>query len=520
MSEGDAPGAGVGRGPGWAWDAAVVGAWAMLTTSLFLGSVRLNTDMGLLLSIGGRLAAGGEPYVDYLETNPPWIHLLMTVPMGLSSALDTPPHHTYHLLVALLLAVCLWACRAVLLRAGAPKSLAGLCNLALVGHGAITANAWLWGQKEHLVFLLSFPWFLVLAELDGRASPRSSAPGRDNLLWACLGVAAAIGCQIKPHYVIVGLIYAGALVAARRRLSLLWSPAFLGYAVGGLGYPLLFLSMSPASRAAFFDVYLPMVAPGYAAYNNPMWLILAFSLQPFLAYALAATAAWAVRERPAMVQPLVGYLVLGIVAFLVQQKGFPYHRIPLLGVSAWLAAVAVHGAARGYPKLLPAAAIFGLLLPVGLFVKGVWEPPARDLLFEEIERHIQPGEPLLAIDTTVPGVFPGAVERGHRVVNHILPSFGILYAYADQVPPEAGPRYHTLAEAPEVERLLFEQLARDLTEQGVEVVVVRTTHACWTCEGDFDTLALLEHNGFLTGPMAGFEQVAVVDEHTVFVRRD
>ena len=493
-------------------------AWAVLTLTVIDGVVRTNEDMSLLLTIGGRLVDGGQFYVDYLETNPPWIHLLMMVPMGIAALTGAPPHTTYHLLVALLLGASILATRAVLRDAEASEDTVGLVGIAVLTHGAIAANAQLWGQKEHLVFLSSLPWFVALATSDGRPRARGSA---STLGMVAVGVVAAIGVQIKIHYVLLGLLFAGGLVATRRRPSLLWSPAFLGYALGGIGYPMLLLGMSEASQTALREIYFPIVAPGYATYDNPMWAILLFSTPPFLAYVAAALAAVRFGELPRLARPMVAYVALGVVVFLVQRKGFPYHRIPLLGGAAILAALGVAGAARKRGEALThAAAMFGLALVLGVGTYRHVVGPEPDPVFDLVEEHIPQGSTLLFIDTTVPGIFPGAVERDYPLANHFLPAFPIIYAYAREPLQADGTRaYHTLDEAPVAERMLFESLADDLATHDVAAVVVRTSFVCWTCEGSFDALELLAHNGFLGGPMADFVEVGVADEHTVFVHR-
>lgn len=484
------------------WDVTVALALVALTFAVLRPPFVLNHDAGLLLEVGRQLVEGGRPYVDYLETNPPYVHYVYALPVAVASLLGAPISVTFHILVALALGVTLLACRQVMARAAIPPMTRGLILLALVAHGMVLVVANDFGQKEQLYFLATAPWLLQVAW---------SPPG--SLRAFLIGVVAALGAQLKPHYVLANLAWLISLVALRREPRMLGGPAVLGFVAGGIAYPMLLLSLPAESWEAISDWYVPFVARGYAAYNSPWYDILGITSLPVVLYASAFAFAWRADRR---VVPALGlFLGWGLLAYLSQHKGFAYHRIPLLGAAAILAALAVGAWHRPDRPLGLSAWLVWTCAAFLLVLRAAIATPAPAPVFDLVRAHAPPGARVFWIDTAVPPAYPGLLLEGYRPANRYLPTFpfAMLYHGAE------GPSYRTQEEAPPAEQRVLSELREDLQRWEPPVVVIKRG-ACKACPEGFDLLALLEHNGFVEQELAGYRRLGEVNELVVFARRE
>lgn len=150
-----------------------------------------NGDVAWLLYVAGRILDGARPYVDVVETNPPWILVLNLGFVGLSRLVGLGPSHGLLLAVFALIGLSLsltWR-----LSRGLPGALrrVGILTWAylLLAHiGAMFA------QREHLLEILILPYvFGAIAEARGDRPPRGLA--------VLAGLMAGVGFALKPYFV-------------------------------------------------------------------------------------------------------------------------------------------------------------------------------------------------------------------------------------------------------------------------------------------------------------------------------
>lgn len=493
------------------WDATVGGLLAVLFLAVGSPLGRITHDMAMLLVIAQQQVHGAKPYVDWLETNPPWIHHLLSVPVRLAEASALPLADTYQLGVGVLVALGVLGARRVLLRDGSDPMFRGLILVALVIHAFAVLHAGDFGQKEHLWFLLSVPWVLALVLRDGYGDTPT-----DQAMYLTFGWAAALGAQIKPHFVAVGLVWLLGLGIWRGR-RVWFSPAVIGYVLGGLlGYPLLLLSLPPESVTAIREFYLPVVLDSYARMSTPWTDVLGISALPFAAYITASIAALAGPSDRRFTLPVIALLALSAVQYLAQAKGFQYHRIPLLGFAALTAAGAVHAWHSSDRPVGLSAWMLSILAGVLLCGRALLASEPRIPLMEAIDPYAEPGDPVIVLDSALPPAWPGLLLEGYRSASRWYPSgMPVALAYAGQDPVVL----RTLDQAEGMEALYFERLAARIEQDEPVVIAVSNYPGCKFCPDGLSILELIEHNGFRSGAMANYVAVEGAPGFTVFARK-
>lgn len=294
-------------------------------------------DQTWLLYAAARVLDGTQLYGPRLvETNPPLIVWLCTLPAWLAAHLHMQPLLVLHLFVTLLIALSsAWSIR--LLRAvGVLRSrTATLIAFALL----LVAQTWVRGfdfaEREHIIVVLLLPYIL------SSIFPLSASLGLPERI--ALGVVAGLGSCIKPQYALIPLGVELFLALWYRQLSRLWRPELLALIVTGVAYIAAVTYFTPL----YFTQIVPILRDTYPTFRgvNPTLSVM-FSDVAFDLIFAAAFLVWIVYRRLLRypVAP-IALLVAGFfatVSFGIQHTGWPYQKIPrnafLFAAASWLAA--------------------------------------------------------------------------------------------------------------------------------------------------------------------------------------
>lgn len=312
----------------------------------------LRDDIAWLLYVARAALAGQPPYTAVIELNPPLIILASMLPVRFAPLLGLSPGTLYHLLVG----------AALLGLAGFTASLVRRLGGAFApGLGVfVTLTAVLFalpgvefGQREHLIAALLAPWLaLATIRLDGRGAPPGAA--------LATGGFAALALALKPHYVLLLLAVEAVLIrhgvrgrAPERAAALIAS------------------GLLAAALLALFPAYLTDIVPIgmrlYGGLDVTVARLLLDARALLLPLALVGAVVWAShRSRGAtLATPALAAVAAGVVIYLIQGKGWAYHRLPAeimlaLLLVGWLAR-ALDSGGTAMPRL-----VAGLAIGVGL----------------------------------------------------------------------------------------------------------------------------------------------------------
>jgi len=266
--------------------------------------------------IARQLAHGARLYSDVLEVNPP-LWFWMAVPLqAVAEASGISPRAV--LKCAIFGSLGLSLMLIALLRPGPPRVRAGI-YLGLLLAGTVVALPD-FGQREQFTLLATAPWVALIAK---RAEHKLVPAG----LAALIGVFAASGFALKPHFALVPIVLEAWLAITVRRVWI-WRPE------------LVVLSMCAAAYAAavvlfasdYFRVMVPMVLLSYGEFGKPPLFYLLFQLAVPLSLVtgIGLYAGGGIRSRQGA-SALVASLTF-LACYFAQQKGWRYHSFPALGM--------------------------------------------------------------------------------------------------------------------------------------------------------------------------------------------
>ncbi len=514
-----------------------LGIGGVLVGLVLAAVLPLNHDVGIYLQCAQLLLRGDLPYVDYIELNPPLTHYLHTLPVLAAQLLGAPLPMTFQVLVlglalasAAALFILLQKSRMVTSRAGPLLVLAGwlAVSVYIYSDGGF-------GQREHLFLLAFAPW---LALRVARYQGVSLRP----FLVVAVALVVGVLMLLKPHFVVIACATELWMLVRTRRFAALRAPEVFVVIALAVLYAGHFLLLPDAVQTAFFQRWIPIVLEHYDAYNTSLPSLLArersFWMLVLAGLILGAVATHqAPSGRKLLLEGLVLSLLLAIGSFLLQQKGWSYHRYPaagFLGLLIVLSSLVLLERERAQ-ETLPAglravgrpvafiALLVGLAFPVGhggrnAVSYGVYRWATVHRFVRSIQQHAGPKNRVAFISTSVWPAYPSLIYADRLPGTRYLCAFPVAFFYEGTPSGRGEEMYRTAARQPAEERRFLEELGEDLVRYQPAVVYV-STGPCQACPGGFEIAEYLTHVGWQARFLAGYEQVEQVGRYAVYVRK-
>jgi len=301
-----------GRASIWALAVALL---LVVVAGALLWNAAMVNDVAWQLWIGRQLAHGATLYTDIIETNPPlWFWAAIPV-VDLAQLIGARP---YHVLILSVLALDVAAL--LLVRRLCRDMQPGVA--IVLGFPVVTLLAFLdvFGQREHLTLISIVPYLILVAR-------RAEGLGSGRVLSIVVGVLAAAGIALKPHFLLVPLALEMLLLVRARRVSL--RPEILALGVFLIGYALSVLMFA----SAYFLTTVPMMTLAYHGYDQPILDLLhrpAVAMACLLLLSLPLYG-W---PRSSLAQAALVAGLAFLAAYLLQGKGWRYHGLPAMGCFA------------------------------------------------------------------------------------------------------------------------------------------------------------------------------------------
>lgn len=441
-------------------------------------SSRTLPDTAWLLYAAGHWLDGARLYVDLVEVNPPLIVWLNALPVLLARALHAPPVLVYRLLVLALALGSAAASARLLARIVAADQMALRRALSLlVLFAVLTFARQDYGEREHLLLALTFPYVLLCAVRAGGGNVSRPAA-------LATGLAAALGIALKPYFVMlwIGLelwLWLGTRGGRRARPESLVVPA------AGAAYALAVVQWAPE----YFGVVRTMAGPYYQFLSNSFGVTAL--LGDGVPLALGAMAGYLALRRGTTHRTLADALFWATLALYVsgvlQHKGWRYHFYPsmafgvvLLGLLALdLRLPAGSALARAYAMAARATAgAVPLLTALACIVQAAHPlnprydaDPDIGRLIPVVRAHAAGGS-VLVLSWSMASTFPLLTYAGAESASRFNSLWILGAVYRDQIFGDAPLRYRERGAMGELERYLVDAVVEDLARRRPALLLV------------------------------------------------
>jgi hypothetical protein len=436
-----------------------------------------GADIAFLLYAAGRVVDGARLYRDVLEINPPLIIVLNIPAVLLGRALGVSEISAYRFLTTLLLSGSLLTCAALLRRmVPADQEEFRRWVVVLIGATFFLVGSPDYGQREHLLLALTFP-YLLLAAARVRDIPIPPMAG------VGIGMAAGVGFSLKPHFLLLLLGLELARGISRRR----WRPSVEFVALAGtlVAYAAGILLLAPE-----YVPLLRLLGPEYLQFLRIPFseLLLNGHRAPLLLLALLLCIGLVSRARhPELWVLLLVSAVMAFIAGAAQEKGWRYHFYPawaltfvLFGTIGIDARIPVADRVRRlYASLALAISVTGMLWFSGLAAgRAAGMDPIQQRgkerlaqLAETLRGHRSPGG-LFALSFVMGSGFPLVNYTGIEWVSRFPHLWLLVALYHDQITATRPLEFRTPDQMSPPERFLNDVVYEDLAARPPGLLLV------------------------------------------------
>lgn len=486
---------------------------------------RTLPDIAFLLYAAGRVLDGARMYVDVIEINPPLIVWLGMPIVAVARTLGASEITVYRLVVVALLAGSVLACRWVLLRTEDGRDPAFRRFLLLMMVAALFVLPRLdWGEREHLTLALVLPYILLtVSRLQG------NTVGRGAVL--AIGLAAAVGIAIKPHFVLLWLAREGALAIRGRRLR----PSPEGWVIVGCG--VAYAGAVALLAPEYFELARELGGAYQVYVHNPLMVtaLLGDGAALSLGALLVAVGLWGRVASPPLRVALVVSILAFYVAAVLQLKGWRYHFYPSLAL-AWVLAgvVAVRvrrPLLRWTERMFAAVAGAGAATVGAMAVAGCIAQSAHPLdprydadpsigrLIPVVRAHAE-GRDLVVLSPNMASGFPLTTYAGARWPQRLSNLWPLVAAYDSAIQAAAPFRFRPAGEMTVLEQRVLATVAEDLRSSDAPLLLVLRTgpdEPTWGMRR-LDLLDFLSRDLRLRELFDGYRRAGSIGQYDVYQR--
>ena len=458
----------------------------------------VSVDSGIYLDAGRVILAGGRPYIDFVDINPPLAMYLHAPVVWLAQLTGTDPVAVFFAATAILtLAISLWSFELASRNLPEDSRLFALFIALTPIYSFYNFDPSWFGQREQLFVLALLPYMLLrVARLHDITIPLSASLGA--------GLLLGLMASLKPPQFVLILAGIELLICIRRRsLNLLVTPEIAsGIAVAVL-YAAVFFLFGGESFDSFVNRYMPLIVNSYDAMNYPEAMRVSALIKTFGFDIAIICIGWlAIRKlAPRGVLQDLSTLALmvgaiGFFLYIAQAKGFGYHVIPTRFAAnlllSMVAGLVLYKLFRGKNMALGRQHYVALLC-IAFFLAGSLATRASANqsayrysmpLTKLIMQNSAPGDRVALFGLTPLWYFPMLVQQDRHLGTRYAFSFMVPMLY-DGAVKDASFRhgYRVTDDRWEQEQLFKREIQEDISTLQPELLIIYRKDCFWCLQG-------------------------------------
>ena len=292
----------------------IVIAW--LGALLAIPMISVSHDVVWQMWIARQMIGGTELYSGIMEVNPP-LWFWMAIPVEWLAQAFSVPSSRMVVAATLLLAGLSLAVTASLVAEANQRIRAGVLWPAFLALVLLPLNDF--AQREHLCLIAVIPYLVLAAHrADGKkvAWPKALA----------VGLLSAPGFALKHYFILAPLLLEAWILFRNGRSWTPFRPEILTLAGGAVCYALAIFAFTPN----YLTSIVPMLNAAYADFGSSFASLILSSWVAI--WLFGALALWHVKTSANSLLVAAAIAASGFaLAFVVQQKGWSYHALPVNG---------------------------------------------------------------------------------------------------------------------------------------------------------------------------------------------
>lgn len=484
--------------------------------------IPLYIDAATIFHFAQRIVQGDRLYEDVITTQTPFLIYYYAIPAWVAQHFALSPVSTFLIFCAGIITFSTFLCLYIIHQSPVYRQPKYLFTFAItlpllmciwccfyVANNLTAGDLGVgFGQREHIFFVLFLPFiFLTLNSLHGITINRG--------VRIIVGVSGLLGCLVKPHFVLLYFMNELYLAIHFRKPLYAFRIESLIIGIGTIVAHAGIFVLFPHYIDQLF-MFKAMYVIQQVAFNRFIQDVLLYYLP---AHVLTICLWLGLRLiKPSPIIPESNYLLSmvlgGLLVYGVQQAGYIYHGIPMLGCMLLLAIfVLLHVEhIKHHADYFMTACMAGLLiLSANTFFIKIFDPDIQrahavyqyDL---RVLKDLVYGKTFVTLSTDLWPGYSTSTYTGWRDVSHSLPWQSVAYFYYDQIQaanlhydeqtsrklcttfcttscPEGidylKAQYHSPQTMTPEEKRYFELLVSDVVDRKPDLLLVRPAKTMW-----------------------------------------
>jgi len=287
--------------------------------SIYFYNYPLNEDSVWIIYSTQNMLHGATLYTDIVETNPPLIFLLNTIPLFFAKLMTISITHSYIIFVFLLICISLYLSN-IIFKANSNISTSQryLLQTALLVSLSILPSGD-FGEREHLFIIFIFPYILMMMFQD-----KIKLSKKETIF---ISLFSVLGFNIKPYFFFTFIIAETIYFLYHRSIKTLFRTQTLIIGISGFVY----LGIIYIFFIEYYDVLLPLVISSYSdAFKKSFFDLILFHINDLMLISIftISTLIFVYKRKQLDLSMLLSLIYSLVILYFYQQKGWHYHLLP------------------------------------------------------------------------------------------------------------------------------------------------------------------------------------------------
>lgn len=286
---------------------------------VYFSQFSLNVDSTWILHCAKEILSGNTMYIDMIDVNPPLIFIYSTLAILICDFVNIPILNSYVILVLTIIFTSTFLCAKVLININFKVNNGLRYYLYIIFFILTISISFSFGQREHLFIIFILPYVMMIAY-----QKKSNVSNFSKII---IAIFASLGFNLKPHFFLVFILIEIMYIIYKKDISLvfrkesiiIFSSAFLYMLLIYFYFPVYLNFVVPFSIETYIDIF-----------NKPLEILILNYEFNFTILSLIFFI-FLYKDRFSFSNNIFLLSILSsIFIYLIQQKGWSYHRVPFL----------------------------------------------------------------------------------------------------------------------------------------------------------------------------------------------